>query len=66
MDSVVRYHLSVSIYLSLGGGRFTVNTFCPSNFLMMGIMMGNGKVIIWDRLSESLCHPCLSQACNEK
>lgn len=46
--TAVESHLSVSIYLSLGGGRFTVNTFCPSNFLMMGIMMENGAVISWD------------------
>lgn len=62
----MRSHLSVSIYLSLGGGRFTVNTFCPPNFLMMVIMMENGAVISKDRLCASLCQLRLSQAHNEK
>lgn len=66
MNSTRRAHLSVSIYLSLGGGRFTVNTFCPPNFPMMGIMMENGEVINWDRLCASLCQPHLPKTCNEK
>lgn len=66
MNSTRRSHLSVSIYLSLGGGRFTVNTFCPPNFLMMGIMMENGEVINWDSLCVSLCQLHLSKTRNEK
>lgn len=60
--AITRSHLSVSIYLSLGGGRFTVNTFCPPNFLMMVIMMENGAVISRDRLCASLCQRRLSRA----
>lgn len=59
-------HLSVSIYLFLGGGRFTVNTFCPPNFLMIGIMMENGAAISRDRLCASLCQFCLYETNNEK
>lgn len=66
MNSTRRSHLSVSIYLSLGGGRFTVNTFCPPNFQMMGIMIENGEVINWDSFCASLCQPHLSKTCNEK
>lgn len=64
--TLVESHLSVSIYLFWGGGRFTVNTFCPPNFLMMGIMMENGAAISRDRLSASLCQLCLSEAHIEK